>query len=244
MVLHTLNEIREALRRLTVQQRSTVELWLQELDGIPAPANEVREALPAHSDLDSAFMTLEEFFEFEQKSPLRHEFINGVLFAMNGASVNHSRIIRNLTIAIVAHLKHGPCEVFQSGLKAVVQRDVNEIAYYPDVFVDCRPDTRDTHYVRDPKLIVEVLSPSTLIIDQREKLQNYRLIDSVEEYVLIAEDERRVIVYPRAERWKPRVYGDLHAALELRSIDLTIPLMELYADVTLFEQVTHIDQSR
>jgi Uma2 family endonuclease len=116
-------------------------------------------------------------------------------------------------------------------LKAVVRRNVNEIAYYPDLFVDCRPDTRNTHYVQDPKLIVEVLSPATQLIDRREKLQNYRLIDSVEEYVLIAQDERRVIVYPRAERWKPRVYRSLEAAMELRSIDLTVPLDQLYADV-------------
>jgi len=80
-------------------------------------------------------------------------------------------------------------------------------------------------------LIVEVLSPSTQMIDRREKLQNYRLISSVEEYVTVAQDEKRVIVYPRAERWKPRVYGTLDAAIELRSIDLTVPMIELYDDV-------------
>jgi len=234
--MQSLDEIRAALRRLTVEQRMTVEVWLQELEGIPSPESQVREARSAYVAVDPSFMTLEEFFEFEKSSPLRHEFVNGVLFAMTGPSLAHNQVIQNLAFAIRNHLKRspgerGPCAVYSSDARLVIRRDVNEISYYPDVIVDCRPDTRDTHYVRDPKLIVEVLSPSTQMIDRREKLQNYRLIDSVEEYVIVAQDEKRVIVYPRAERWKPRVYGTLDAAIELRSIDLTLPMIELYDDV-------------
>ena|SRR3569833_3866651 len=234
--MQSLDEIRAALRRLTVEQRMTVEVWLQELEGIPSPESQVREARSAYVAVDPSFMTLEEFFEFEKSSPLRHEFVNGVLFAMTGPSLAHNQVIQNLAFAIRNHLKRspgerGPCAVYFSDARLVIRRDVNEISYYPDVIVDCRPDTRDTHYVRDPKLIVEVLSPSTQMIDRREKLQNYRLIDSVEEYVIVAQDEKRVIVYPRAERWKPRVYGTLDAAIELRSIDLTLPMIELYDDV-------------
>jgi Uma2 family endonuclease len=232
-MMRTLDELLEALGQLSVEQRMTARFWLQELDNRPAPENQVREARPVYGVSDASFMTLEEFFEFEEKSPVRHEFINGVLFAMNGASLDHGRIVRNLTVAIATHLKRGPCEVFSSGLKAVVRRDINEVVYYPDVFVDCRPDTHGTNYVQDPKLIVEVLSPSTQTIDKREKLQNYRLIDSVEEYVLVAQDERRVIIYPRAERWKPRMYDASDAAVELRSIDLAVPMNELYEGVLL-----------
>jgi Uma2 family endonuclease len=231
--MQTLEEIRAALRRLTVEQRMTVELWLQQLDGIPG---HVREARSAYAADDPTFMTLDEFFEFEKTAPFRHEFVNGVLFAMSGASLAHNRVIQNMAFAIRNHLErdpreHGPCAIYSSDVRLVIRRDVNEISYYPDVMVDCRPDTRDPHYVRDPKLIVEVLSPSTQITDFREKLQNYRLIDSVEEYVIAAQDERRVIVYPRAECWKPRVYGAIDAAVELRSIDLTMPMIELYDGV-------------
>lgn len=227
--MQTLDEIRAALRRLSVQERMTVETWLQELDGIPIPDNQVREALPAYAAPDPSFMTLEEYLEFEETTPLRHEFISGVLFTMSGPTVIHQEIVSNLMHAISNHIKR-PCRVFSSGLLVVIKRDMHEIAYYPDVMVDCRPDTRDTHYLREPKLIVEVLSPSTQLIDSREKLHNYRLIDSLEEYVLIDQDERRVIVYPRAEGWKPRVYRTLDAAVELRSIDLTVPMIELYED--------------
>jgi Uma2 family endonuclease len=177
-------------------------------------------------------MTLQEFFEFEAKTPLRHEFINGEVFAMSAVSLNHSHIRQSLTFALHAHLRHAPCAVFSSGARLVIQQDLDTITYCPDVIVDCRPDTRDAYYVRDPKLIAEVLSPSTQLIDRREKLLNYRLIDSVEEYVLVSQDERRVVVYPRAERWKPRIYAGLDTAVELRSVDLTVPLIELYADVT------------
>jgi len=230
--MYTLDEIREAIRQLPVEQRWNVELWLQELDGSPVQESQVREARPAYAALDPSFMTLEEFLEFDENSPLRHEFINGVVFAMLGPSLNHNRIINNLYAPIRNHLKQGPCEAFTSEVKLTIRSAANEVVYSPDLIVDCRPDTRDPRYVQDPKLLVEVLSPSTQIIDRREKLQNYRLIDSVEEYVIIAQDECRVVVYPRAERWKPRVCASFEAAVELRSIDLAVPMIDLYRDVT------------
>ena len=225
--MQTLDEIRAALRRLTVQERMTVEAWLQELDSIPAAEDQVREAVPAYIASDPTFMTLEEYLELEGTSPSRHEFINGVLFAMTSPSVLHHEIVSNVMHAIGNHIKR-PCRVFASGLNLVIQRKSKKISYLPDVLVDCRPDTRDRLYVRDPKLIVEILSPSTQHVDRREKLENYRLIDSVEEYVIVAQHAKHVMVYPRAEHWKPREYGALDPAVELRSIGLTIPMGELY----------------
>ena len=229
--MHTLDEIREAIRQLPVDQRWKIEACLRELDDSPGPESQVQEARPAYATSDLFFMTLEEFFEFEEASPVRHEFIDGAIFAMTGASRAHNFITQNLASVIRSHLTRGPCKVFSFEMKLVIRRDVNNISYYPDVIVDCRPDPRDTHCVQNPKLIAEVLSPSTQLVDRREKLQNYRLIDSVEEYVLVAQDERRVTVYSRAERWKPRVYGGTDAAVELRSIDLAVPLADLYRDV-------------
>jgi Uma2 family endonuclease len=225
--MQTLVEIRAALRRLTVQQRMTVETWLHELEDIPLPENEVREAVPSYIAPDPSFMTFEEYLELEDLSPLSHEFINGVLFAMTGPSVLHQDILSNLMHAISNHIRR-PCRVYSSGLKLVIRRNSKKISYYPDVLVDCRPDTHDRLYVRDPKLIVEILSPSTQCVDRREKLENYRLIDSVEEYVIVAQDEKHVRVYPRAECWKPREYGALDTAVEFRSIGLTMPMSELY----------------
>ena len=226
--MQTLDEIRAALRRLTVDRRMTVEAWLQEFDGIPVPEDQVREAVPDYITSDPSFMTLEEYLEFEETSSLvRHEFINGVLFAMTSPSVLHQDIVSNLMHAISNHIKR-PCRVYSSGLKLVIRRNSKKISYLPDVLVDCRPDTHDRRYIRDPKLIVEILSPSTQHVDRREKLENYCLIDSVEEYVIVAQDRKHVLVYPRAERWKPREYGALDAAVDFRSIGLTMPMNELY----------------
>ena len=229
--MHSLEEIHAALKQLTVEQRITLGLRLRELDGIPSLGNQVREDQPAHASLEPSFMTLEEYFELEETTPLRHEFINGAVFAMAAPSLNHNRIASNLLLAIHPHVKRAGCQVFWSGLKVVIRQDLNEISYCPDVMVDCRPDARGAHYLREPKLIAEVMSPSTQLIDRREKLQNYRLIESLEEYVLLAENERHVIVYSRAEDWKPRVYSRLDAAVELRSIDMQLPMIELYDDV-------------
>lgn len=193
--MDTLQEIRQALRRRPVSDRRSIEAWLRGLEPEPVAEWQVQEAQPTYATTNPSFMTLEEYFAFEEKSPLKHEFVNGVVFAMSGVSVAHAGVTRNLVVAFAARLKRGSCEVFASDLKRLIQRDVNEISYYPDVIVDCRPDTRGTHYIRGPSLIVEVLSPSTQHIDRREKLQNYRLIDSLEEYVLAAQDEHRVTVF-------------------------------------------------
>lgn len=228
----TLHEIHDALTHLTLDQRLAVESWLQELNVNAAPS-QVQEARTLYHSSDASFMTLEEFLEFEKKNPLRHEFINGAVFTMAAPSASHSRITSNLMLAIAAYLKRSRCEVFSSGLKVLIRQDLNEIAYCPDVMVDCRPETRAPHYSREPKLVVEVMSPATRLTDSREKLLNYPLIDSLEEYVLIAEDEWRVVIYPRAESWRPRVYDTLDAAVELRSIELTLPMIELYEGVRL-----------
>ncbi|MGH8260463.1 MAG: Uma2 family endonuclease, partial [Steroidobacteraceae bacterium] len=166
--------------------------------------------------------------EFEEKSPLKHEFVNGFAYAMTGGSVRHGRIALNLATTFKIHLKRGQCEAFASDVRVVVQRDKNEIAYYPDVVVDCRRDTRDTHFVRDPRLIVEVLSPSTQRTDRREKLQNYRLIDSLEEYVLAAQDERTLTIHRRSDGWRASAYAGADAVAEFRSIGLALPLTEIY----------------
>src|SRR5690348_7357263 len=106
--MQTLAEIRAALRRLTVQDRMTVETWLQELNSILVADNHVEEDLPDYDASDPRFMTFEEYLDFEETSPLRHEFINGVVFAMSDPTVIHHAIISNLMHAIGNHIKR-PC---------------------------------------------------------------------------------------------------------------------------------------
>jgi Uma2 family endonuclease len=115
--------------------------------------------------------------------------------------------------------------------KVLIQREANTISYYPDLILDCRPDAREKYFVRSPRLIVEVLSPWTHVIDRREKLQHYSLIESVEEYVLAAQDEYKLLVYRRADGWRAHAYAGVEAVAEFRSMQWVIPLSEVYVDV-------------
>jgi Uma2 family endonuclease len=176
-------------------------------------------------------MTLEEFFDFEGRNEGRYEYVNGLVFAITGPTVVHERIRQRLATAFSIHMRGKPCEVFSGGAKVLIQQDETQICYYPDVMVDCRRDSWDERFVRYPKLVIEILSPSTQHIDRREKLQNYRLIDSVEEYVLVTQHERKMIVYRRADGWGQLVCSGPDGDVEFRSINLVLTLREVYDDI-------------
>jgi Uma2 family endonuclease len=229
--METLDEIQRALERLAVKDRLAVRRWLQELDHAETTSDAVAEPGAKYAAADLPHMTLEEFFEFEEQSTVQHEYVNGAVFAMSGASLVHQQICHRLVMAFGNHLIRGPCQVFSGGTQLLIQRSASEICYYPDIMVDCRRDTWGRHFVRSPTLVLEILSPSTQLTDRREKLLNYRLIDSVEEYVLVAQDEHKLTIYRRAEGWRPQVCAGVDAAGEFRSIDLTVPLREIYNDI-------------
>lgn len=229
--METIRDIQRALIRLRSQERFDLRRWLRDLDGPETLEHLVGEPAVAYAASDPPFMTLEEYFEFESKSELRHEFVNGIVFAMSGPSVPHERIRNRLVLAISGHMRGRPCEVFSSGMKLVIRQAETEISYYPDLMVDCRRDAWDTGFVRYPKLVMEILSPSTQHTDRREKLQNYRLVDSVEEYVLVAQHEHKMIFYRRADGWRQEVCAGQEAEVEFRSLGLVLPLAEVYDDI-------------
>jgi Uma2 family endonuclease len=173
-------------------------------------------------------MTVDEYLQFEEQSPLRHEYVNGAIYAMTGASLAHVRITRELVSAFRGHLRGGPCEPFSTDLKLLIRSDTDEIFYYPDVMVACQREHWGPNYVRNPKLVAEILSPSTQHIDRREKAMTYRRIASVEEYVLLAQDDHKVIVHRRAENWRPQSYSGPEATVEFRLIGLSVPLAQIY----------------
>jgi Uma2 family endonuclease len=166
--------------------------------------------------------------EFEEQSPVRHEYVNGAVYAMNGVSVAHARIARELVMTVGGHLRGGPCELFSTDLKLRIRTDTDEVFYYPDMMVACQRDDWGANYVRNPKLVAEILSPSTQHIDRREKAMTYRRIASLEEYVLLAQDDHKVIVHRRAENWRPQSYTGPQATVEFRSIGLSVPLVQIY----------------
>jgi Uma2 family endonuclease len=118
-----------------------------------------------------------------------------------------------------------------SDFKVRLEVNREDIFYYPDVRVACGRDGVERYFLRQPALIVEVLSPSTENIDRREKLLNYPQIESLEDYVLVAQETREVTLHRRAEGWAPRVVTAADAVVELRSIGLTLPLARIYEGV-------------
>ncbi|NJK70451.1 MAG: Uma2 family endonuclease [Microcoleus sp. CSU_2_2] len=176
----------------------------------------------------------EEYLSLERENTFRHEYRRGLVYAMAGGSDDHSRLTINFLTVINFHLRDGDYQFFSADVK-VNYTDV--FFYYPDAFVTCDPRDRNDRYVkRYPKLIAEVLSPSTEKFDRGDKFEDYRQLESLEEYVLIAQDEMRVECRRRvkdgsAEGWETVVYGagDL---VVLQSIELEVAIAELYRGVS------------
>ena len=223
----TLQDIKRALEDLSTDGRNAIAKWLQELISAPDRSHRVEEPQPAYAPAQP-FMTLDEYMKFEEESSFRHEYVNGVVYAMSGPSLAHVRITGELWFAFKTHLRGSPCEPFATEAKLRIRSETDEIVYYPDVVVACNRDEWGTHYVCNPKLVVEILSRSTEHIDRREKAMTYRRVGSIEEFALLEQDEHKVIVYRRAENWKPHMYVGPKAVAEFRSIGISVSLVQIY----------------
>lgn len=173
-------------------------------------------------------ITAAEYLEGERSSEVRHEFVDGRIYAMSGASLRHNEICGDIYASLKNHLRGGPCRTFIEAVKVELADDLTESYYYPDVFVTCEPADDDSHIVRHPKLIIEVLSPSTSRNDRGEKLSNYKRIPSVEEIVYIEQDWPEIFIVRRSDRWKKHIYSQLDSLVHLESIGLAIPVSAFY----------------
>jgi Uma2 family endonuclease len=126
------------------------------------------------------------------------------------------------------HLRGGPYRTFIEAVKMEVKDETSERYYYPDVFVTCEPADDDTHVVRHPKLIIEVLSQSTYRYDRGEKLESYKSIPSVEEIVYIEQDWPGIFIIRRSDNWRRHLYTQLDSRVYLESIDLTVTVASFY----------------
>ena len=181
-------------------------------------------ALTAHKS------TLADYLAWENNQSERHEYFRGEIFAMVGARRVHGLVGLNLGAALKAHLKGGPCRAFVEGMKVQV---ANDAIFYPDVFVTCDAQDLKTEMVfRHPKLVVEVLSGSTQAYDRGLKFAAYRLLDSMQEYVLVDPDTRRVEVFRRNERGLFELHDQTGAGeLHLASVDMRLPMGEVFDGV-------------
>ncbi len=175
-------------------------------------------------------LSVAEYLEGEKDSPVRHEYVDGQIFAMAGASDRHNRISINLTSRLDDKLGDGPCEVFMADMKIWVSETVY---YYPDVVVACDGPGADEYYRKQPRLIIEVSSPGTEGIDRSEKLLAYKQIKSLKEYVIVSQIRVHVEVFRRGrgDRWSWELLTELSDELRLESVGLTLTVAEVYRRV-------------
>lgn len=180
------------------------------------------------------YLSVADYLIGERESPTRHEYVDGRLYAIPGASDRHNRIALNIASRLNSHIGEGPCEVFISDMKVKVDPVVY---YYPDVVVCCDPPGRDPYVRTQPVLVIEVLSQHTARIDQHEKLLAYKLVPTLREYVLIAQDHCHVEVHRRTdpEGWNREILTEPDEVLQLNSVSMELPLADIYRGVRLSE---------
>ncbi len=172
------------------------------------------------------------YFQLEKQSDIRHEFVDGYVYAMVGGSLNHGTLIGNIAGEARNHLKDKPCRVFSEGIKvkAPAAQQGESRYFYPDVVVDCSIEKADGNMLTTPVLIVEVLSASTHKYDETTKFQVYASIPTLQEYVLVEQSSAKIEIQRRRSNWAIEKFflGD---AITFESIGLTITVEEIYERV-------------
>jgi len=175
----------------------------------------------------------DDYLAWEQDQSLRNEYVDGEVFAMSGASDAHATVALNIASTLRTALRGTACKPFMADMKVHVE--AANCFFYPDILVTCDPRDRRpeaSHVKQHPALIVEVLSPSTEAYDRGNKFAAYRLLPSLEEYVLVSIEERRIEVFRRDDTGHWVLYPfAAEEMLELVSVDLRCPLAELFEGV-------------
>ncbi len=179
--------------------------------------------------------TLQEYITREEVAEYKSEFYRGQIFAMSGGTVRHNTISINFATALKTRLRGGGCRAFTSDQRIRVPSD--DFGTYPDVSVICgkiETDEIDRNAITNPRLLMEVLSPSTESYNRGKKFDLYRDAESLREYILVSQDEPHVERFIKQSdgSWNLVVFKGLESMLELPSISCSISLAEIYEDVT------------
>ena len=173
--------------------------------------------------------TVEEFLAWEREQEERYEYAGGVIRMMVGGTLDHNTIAGNVFSSLRSQLRDGPCRVFVEAVKVVS----DTATMYPDVVVTCAPGSGRSDVVPEPEIVVEVLSRSTQGFDRGPKLDAYQQIASLEQYVLIAQEEIRVSVFERDDGgWRYRTIQDLDERLAFAVGGAVMTLAEIYERTT------------
>jgi Uma2 family endonuclease len=177
-------------------------------------------------------MSVQEYLRFDETSETKYEYIAGEIVAMAGGTYAHTVISTDTLVTVTSLLKEagGTCEAYSSELKVCPNDDGPY--FYPDVTVVCgTPEVDSNDCVRNPTLIMEVLSESSEGYDRGEKFRNYRQFPTLRHYVLIAQGEYRVEHYRQIEGvlWElVATHTDITASIRLPDLNIALPLAEIY----------------
>lgn len=176
------------------------------------------------------YIAEDEYLAGEQLAEIKHEYFDGQVFAMAGASDAHELVSLNLASALLAHLRGKGCRVFKSDMKLRLQFRGKTLHYYPDIMVACDPADAHPLYRERPRLLIEVLSEDWKK-DIVEKAATYPRIETLEEYVTIDPNPEapEIQISRRADGWEPlEIVRGMDAPFTLRSVALTLKVADLF----------------
>jgi Uma2 family endonuclease len=168
----------------------------------------------------------EEYLERERDASMKHEFVDGVVYMMAGTSRRHNAVALDIRGLLRGRLAK-PCEPYAIDVKLEVTEADQLHYFYPDVLVTCSDLDNHSHFVRQPSLIVEVLSDSTREYDRGAKFEKYKLLPSLQEYLLVEQDVQRLELFRKRTEWAPEVHNP-PASITLDSVQLTFPVSAFY----------------
>jgi Uma2 family endonuclease len=180
----------------------------------------------------------DDYLQGERVADSKHEYLDGEVYAMAGASENHNLLALNIASELRSKLKGSSCRTFIADMKVKAEHAF----FYPDVMVVCERDDANEFYKQAPVIIVEVLSKATRKFDQTLKRQRYQALPSLEEYVLIEQDKGEIEVFRRRDGWQASYYylGD---EIHFYSLDVTVAVADIYYQVDNEDVVAFLQQS-
>ena len=177
-------------------------------------------------------VSVDDYLASELDSPIKHEYLGGVVYAMAGARNAHNLIASNTLGALYARSRGQRCRPFNSDTKIRIRFPTHLRFYYPDVSVVCRPNPPNDSFQDDPDVLVEVLSRRTRRIDEGEKKDAYLTIPSLSVYLLVEQEAPAVVAFRRtAQGFIREVYEGLEAVIHLPEIGVELSLADIYESV-------------
>ena len=188
----------------------------------------------------SAYITEAEYLAGEPLAAVRHEYVDGKVYAMAGTSRRHNDIAINIIAMLRPLTRNTPCKVNASDVK--VRVDQSKAYYYPDVVVGCEADDTNPYYLEKPCLIVEITSKSTEWKDYAQKAVAYQKLPSLQAYWVVSQEQPQVVVFYRDgdNGWEVTRYADLEQTVPLPCLEAPLTLADIYAGVDFSQPIDEV----